>query len=449
MTPPFSSHASFATASSATASCQTASCQTARLLAALRQRAGARGFTMVELMIAMLAGVFVAMGAFLLASNASSFFQNEARITTAQFANVVGMGRLQSDLRRAGFLTSANVSTDPLLCGDVSGWPKGMKELAAVRVEENGSKVRHPGDHQLSSTNGLSPDAIIVAGAFSTVEYFSIQTLVPGGGGGFTVTLQNDGAMHRTTIGAQNKLQALTRIFTPGRFLRVVDNEGRHAYGVIQGVSVQGGLARVALAAKPAIPVNSANAQCGCDDMCVGGMVNPLSRVLYDLRRIDPSKYARYAPLFSKASAAGNFHKGEKPAARTELVRVELDAVGNEIASTLEIVSEYAVDLKFGVTTGSTPGPPNNAPKIVRYNIGAAQGYKVARSLKAGGQPQRIRAVQIRFSTRSEMRDRDVGIPKAKDGGVFRYNLGGKRGFARVRTLYADVNLPNMGGVNW
>jgi prepilin-type N-terminal cleavage/methylation domain-containing protein len=416
---------------------------------ATRRRSHARGFTLIELMVAMLAGIFVAMAAFLLARNASTFFQNEARVTTAQFANLLGMGRLKSDIRRAGFLASPNVVDDPLLCGDPSGWPKGMKEFAALRIDAAGSKILHPGDHALSSANGLSPDAMIIGGTFATTEYFTIQSLVPGGGGGFTVTLQNDGAMHRTVLAAQDKLQALQAIFVAGRFLRVVDNEGRYSFGIINGVSLQGGLARIALATKPAIPVNSTSAHCGCDDMCVGGMVNPVSRVRYDLRRIDPAKFPRYAPLFNKALTAGSYHKGEKVAARTELVRVELDAGGTELPDTLEIVAEYAVDLKFGITTATVPGPPNQAPKIERYPVGSAKGYAVVKSLQSGGSPERVRSVQVRFSTRSEARDRDVGIPKATDGGVFRYGLGKNLGFARVRTLTADVHLSNLGGVNW
>ena len=100
-----------------------------------------RGFTLVELLVAMRAGVLVAMAAFLLARNATKFFQLESRISAAQFANMIGLNRLKTDLSRGGFLASANVNDDPLICGK-SNWPAGLNELAAIRIEQNGSKVR-------------------------------------------------------------------------------------------------------------------------------------------------------------------------------------------------------------------------------------------------------------------------------------------------------------------
>jgi hypothetical protein len=47
------------------------------------------------------------------------------------------------------------------------------------------------------------------------------------------------------------------------------------------------------------------------------------------------------------------------------------------------------------------------------------------------------------------MPDRTVGLPKTTDGGLLRYDLGSDLGFARVRTLIADVYLSNQAGVSW
>ena len=97
---------------------------------------------------------------------------------------------------------------------------------------------------------------------------------------------------------------------------------------------------------------------------------------------------------------------------------------------------------------------PANIPTIDRYDIGDPNVYVIAGPLGGGGNPQRIRSVQVRLSVRANKRDRDVAIPNPPDGGIYRFNLGvdgggNPRGFARVRTLIADVSLPNLNGVSW
>ena len=133
--------------------------------------------------------------------------------------------------------------------------------------------------------------------------------------------------------------------------------------------------------------------------------------------------------------------------ARTELVRVELDADGAELDDTLEVVAEYAVDLKFGLTSAS-PGP---TPVVTRYAIGEPEVYEIAAALDAGGTPERIRSLTVRLSTRAAIRDRERGLPAPSEGGLLRFQLGPNPsdGFARMRTLVNEVSLPNLAGSTW
>ncbi len=70
-----------------------------------------------------------------------------------------------------------------------------------------------------------------------------------------------------------------------------------------------------------------------------------------------------------------------------------------------------------------------------------------------GARPDRIRAVRVRLSVRSQVPDREGpinataadGVP---DGGFFRMRLGNNQ-YARVRTLQADVALHNHAGITW
>jgi hypothetical protein len=402
------------------------------------------------LVIALTAGLMISAAAFLLARQATTFFRSEASVSSAQFSSMLGLTRLGADLRRAGFMASPNAQFDPRRCGNMSGWPSGLSQFAAIRIVQGGSTTNS--DHTLSTLNGLNPDSIIIGGMFDYTEHYAVQAMFAGGGG-WTIVLQNDGAMVRTLLSGQ----AIADVFKTGRFLRLVDPEGREAYGLITGAALSGANYQVTVDSIPDMPVRDTAGVCGCKLPCVGSLVNPVSRVLYDLRTIDPLAFPQYNGLYSTVvHPEAAKHKGLAQAPRTELIRVELGSDGAVMADTLEVIAEYAVDLKFGITE-ATPvsGQP---PTIVRHPIGSANVYAVANALGAGGHPEDIRAVQVRLSTRVARGDRDVDVPDPANpavDGVFRFDLGGaaaepgrRERFARMRSAVTEVQLSNV-DVSW
>jgi prepilin-type N-terminal cleavage/methylation domain-containing protein len=418
--------------------------QPSRRIRRLAVRHGAeRGFTLIEMIVALAAGLMISAAAFLMARNASRFFQSESGITSAQFQSVVGMTRMQADLRRVSFMSTPNVDVDPKFCGGTAGWPAGMLEMAGLRLENGGSPARHSADHGLSTFNGLTPDAMIITGNYGTTEQFAVQAVATGGGG-LVVHLQDDGAMWRAKQRAQEGGSALDEIFRAGRFLRILDQEGRFGYGVITGVNTATPNVEVSVANTPTMPTRLNNGLCGCEGFCTGAIVNPVVRMLYDLRRIDDTVFTQYQGLYARSGHANTaFHRGPAEPARTELVRIELDQADNEIVTSLEVLAEFAVDLKFGITEDlANLGQP---PNLQRRAIGSAAVYNAANTLAASARPDRIRAVQIRLSTRAYRSDREVGLPPlGTDLGLLRYGLGTDLGFVRMRTLIADVQLPNQ-----
>src|SRR4051812_5534001 len=98
------------------------------------KRDTARAFTLVELLVAITAGLFVSIAAFSLAKQGSRFFQQEARIANTQFSAVLGFDRLRADIARAGYMSTANISRDPFRCGDLTQFPPGMTGLASIRL---------------------------------------------------------------------------------------------------------------------------------------------------------------------------------------------------------------------------------------------------------------------------------------------------------------------------
>ena len=138
---------------------------------------------------------------------------------------------------------------------------------------------------------------------------------------------------------------------------------------------------------------------------------------------------------------------------RTELVREELNPVtGNPFANTCpEIVAEYAVDLKFEVTATPAVGP-NPISMFATPATGSVYNYNFAAPGNES-RPQRVRSVHTRLSVRSREADRTADLaPPFSSGtnGLYRIGVGpNQTRFARVRTLQADIAVPNHFGVVW
>jgi Tfp pilus assembly protein PilW len=74
---------------------------------------GVRGFTLVELMVALSGGLFLSAVVFALSRDTTRFYQQETRVASATLAGLVGFERLKSDIQRAGYLSTPNIQTDP------------------------------------------------------------------------------------------------------------------------------------------------------------------------------------------------------------------------------------------------------------------------------------------------------------------------------------------------
>lgn len=410
-----------------------------------RATSGQRGFTMVELIVAMAAGLIVASAAFILSKNATQFFTQESRASGAQLAATLGMNRLAADLQRAAFMSTPNIQTDVRTCSDKANWPVGLTQLAGVQITQGGSVALNTSDLDQSVANGLNPDSIIIGGSFHTTEQFAVRTIVPANGG-LAVYLQTDsGPFRRTEAAMAAGGEGWDEIFAQGHFLRIVDAEGNHEYGVITGVTQIGQDVIVNLSATPALQQKTPGNTCGWSGQAVGLLTNPISRVRYELKSLAGD--ADYANITAPVSGAVTGDDG-----RTELVRSELDEQGQPV--TTELVAEFAVDLKFGITVAS----PGATPVITRMPITDPDDgniYTMAGNVTNNtAVPQRIRAVQVRLATRARVADRATDIPPGPDGRRARFLVATtpplpSPDYARVRTLYADIALPNQTGAAW
>jgi prepilin-type N-terminal cleavage/methylation domain-containing protein len=409
-------------------------------------RSPRRGFTLVELMVAITAGLFVAVASFALAKQGSKFFQQEARVANAQFSATLGFDRLRADIARAGFLTTANVQRDPFVCPNTNptaGWPVGMTGLAALRII-----AATPADGQ-NSANGLSPDQITLSGSFASAETFPVRTVLAENAK-FQVYLNPIAGAVARSDGIDGG--TMGQVFKAGRMLRVLDATGKYGFGAIESYAINAaGQPVVNLKSSPALTFKRPGTTCGVEGLGVGMQANVVNWIRYEIRDLQKSPPTAYQALYSASATA----PGDET--RRELVRVELDSDGKEMADSLEIVAEYAVDLKFGLTVVSGFATPGNDPGVIQFPIGDPQNYEYTYEPSSSSPvndkaPHRVRSVRARLAVRSREADRAAGVPapaSAPPGTLFRYSFAGDAGFSRVRTLVADINLPNLASLTW
>jgi len=403
------------------------------------------GFTLVELMVAMTGGLFLSIIVFALSRDASRFYQRESRVANATLAGVSGFERLSADVARAGHLATPNIQQDPHVCNR----PAAPPFLATLRALQIGDGTTARAGTELATAN-ISPKQLVIAGALNTPEVLITSSIGPAAGGGWQVTLNlSTPAASRlglTTDATKDNSAVLSSIFMAGavapvgRIVRLRAN-GMDQYAVVSGVAGNAGTAVITLAGAPALQrLTSGGTQCGIDDLGQGYALSVIDVVQYNIRSMVGN--AAYADLFKASSGQGTGGVGTAPAyeaKRAELVRVELDSSGAPIADTLEIVSEYAVDLQasaWGATSATDPA-------LVRLNATIDNTYNFT---------QLLRGVHLRLSVRSREADREG--PIGVGGGsadIYRIGLGPSGGapYARVRTFQSDIPLRNLEGGNW
>ena len=405
-----------------------------------------RGFTLVELLVAITAGALVAAAAVLLSKNAVRIFQEESRISYAQVAVAMGLGRLGTDLEHAGRNTTRNPFTDRRICAqsNLIDWPAGMRKLAPVVIEARPDLPQNAG-------NDLRNERITITGDLDSGENFVMSTTLPGASTTTIVLQPQSRAVRRLAALTQNGNVGarLAELFRVGRILHI-EGPTSDYYGLIQGFAATGtpiDSIQVTISNTPLVPIQTSagtGPSCAIKGFGSGYPVHVISRVRYELRSVvSDASFADYVQPLNPVTGDAD---------RTELVRVELAPGDTEIPGTQEIVTEYAIALRFGITALTLTSQPD-APVLERFPITdpVPNGdlYKVAGAPDVqGNRPEAVRSVQVRLSTRSRAPDRPTQIT-APAGRPFRFLIGSAKGadrFARVRTLEREFALVNLRG---
>jgi prepilin-type N-terminal cleavage/methylation domain-containing protein len=466
---------------------------TCRPIRRARRRAQ-RGFTLTELSVALVAGLVIAVAVVGLSREANNTFHEEMRTAAAESSLRTALDRLRADLQRASFMSTANITRDPQIAAQpgqphvsvavASSWAK-LASLAGIQINVGGSATATP----LSAAQSpkLNPDSIDIAGNMTSTDQFMVlQIDTSPTGCGQRLWLQTDSpAMWRIlatqyntdggTAGSAD--QALANAFQPvagqKSIIRLQDQKGMYQYLVTCDQASGGasqGVPQPYIDIDKTTPIITSKDTAGfggADGLCNGCMVNPVQIVRWELK---PSGVAALNP-------SGDPNK-------YDLVRsfVKLSD-GTTLPTSSEVISEYAVDLKFALTVDSsttTDGlvgalttlalddDTNNKQWSADVSTLPQYGFAFANGSTA---PQRIRAVRVRLATRASIIDRSTNVPVPTPNPapaitqrfMFRYCAGqittGEGGaqslpdctqpgqiWARARTVVTEVWLTNQGG---
>lgn len=442
-------------------------------------RVSSRGFTLVELMVSLVAGLIVTIAVVGLAKVATTSFFESARISAVESGVRVASERLRQDLTRAGYMSTGNIR---LARDGASGVPFGHKIGLATPTATTGSRYAGLDDLQgiqiivggsgtfaitgagsagvsnLATNNGLNPDALVLSGNFTTDDSYQGQLVDSGGVQRIELKGDGDSAVRRligmATAVNPNALVNLQSAYTPvpGRSYaaRIVDGRGCQHYVLIESVSLLGpGQAAVNLvnpAGGFAVP-RPGSGNCGA---------NPLEPVT-----INPVQRVRWYIGANTDAALATDPAIEPNLNKFNLYREFLDAADPPapIAETRQIIAEYAIDLKFGITVANATNVPTTFDMDSDPGGGAGPLEQWTRraSLSIAGEPgpQRVRSVRFRIATRASLPDRNnsIAVPPGPPY-IVRYCINAETNasctrMARVRTIVSEVALINQLGMTY
>ena len=184
------------------------------------------------------AGLIVALGIVGLSKDATQTFHEEMRSSVAEANLRTAVDRLRADLARAGYMSTGDVITDPMiarppgLANPINSQMKGLARLSSILLNQGGSQANTP----LSlGANGLNPDIIEIGGNMTTTDQYEVSVIQPAGGAGncqqIFLNPQSPSILRIIGLGIAST-QELNNIFQPttggvGQFgVRLTDKTG-------------------------------------------------------------------------------------------------------------------------------------------------------------------------------------------------------------------------------
>ena len=428
------------------------------------------GFTLIELMVAMVIGLTAITSVYSLGSAMSKQFYEEQRLATAQGASRVAIMELRRDISRAGLFGTPNGQLESTC--DAS--PPTLPKLAGGTAPLGAFQYYADQDKSVVDPNSLNPNAHADRLRVLTSLYLTDQLLVDSTSiAGDVIVLQSGNQAYRRTFawgqtagpftsGSPTYLegdldwdsswsgesaswkgiaQKGARAFQTGSILHIETPEGRHFFRSVFG-KTGNTENEIRLTVTPSLPVGTA-----CLPGAAGGStVAPLQWVEYAI--VDPFEPSQvgndffdfdgmfFIDLSDTSDIATQLRNADEDTFRESpnriLVRRILDSVtGNVRPQTTQVIAEFVTNFQVSFLID------NNSGTGLAPNLQATSDPNTI-----NGSPQQVRSVVIDLGIRSPLEDPNV--EPNPDGGT-RFNVSNaQKGAARVRNIRIEVPVMNV-----
>lgn len=383
------------------------------------------GFTLMEIMVALIAGVITVTVVYTLSRGTSRVLAEQHKVSQTQTALRLAMEQIRTDIERAGFLGTPNSDAE-------QSCNRPASRLQAVIFENDfyTGNVPHAADHLVEA------DRLVLVGNYLTSGSYMLTGISDNTGA--SLAFQPTWQSFRRDFGVPFNSSAFERVFKDGRWIHLTTLQGQHFFTQVKSWT-PGTLPRIGI--NPALTPGGL-CTIGLAD---GATIAPINAIEYAI--LNPRNTADLAALLGDRTGENQATREAIEGLPSVLVRREVDPLTRQpVTGTTRVVLEYAVEFDLSFTFDIASGPNSN-PNFT-YIAGDP-----AESLlgPAGTAPQQLRTIEVRLSARTPgaepnqpwIRRNATTTPLtryfARPGAPAQ-----RLPSSRVRTLVATIPLPNV-----
>jgi len=416
-----------------------------------------RGFTLIELMVALTCGALAITSIYAVGAAATRQFHQQQQIANAQTSLRMALDQVKRDIARAGYLATPNASLpgqsaecgvdaavhNPALSGSLAAISRFVNNIPTAAGPATNVDASGQGRNRAF---GFTVDELTLFGNYATAAEYNGVTLMPANDEvaisdnwhAFHVDFTN-WALDPSPQVLDFDAVAFARAFTVGRLLRLRTTSGLLHFAVISGVTAPnpdlatGTDVRVRFA--PAVPP-------ACAAQVTGGQVAPVNAIRYIVRNAT-------ADSLDDDRQAGAFGP------RAHLLRQEVEPgdkatlLGADPANN-RVILDYVVgfNVDFTMTNARLLGETDEYLPGVTTTTTIPPDMREADQVRINNNPERIRSALIELAVRLPEHDVNFQFRRCTPTGtppdLCSYQVFDRAGAARVRRMRAEVFLPNV-----
>jgi prepilin-type N-terminal cleavage/methylation domain-containing protein len=438
------------------------------------------GFTLIELMVAMVVGLTAITSVYSLGAAMSRQFYEEQRTATSQGVSRVAIMELRRDISRAGLFGSPNGSLEPTCdtslpeLPTLGGSPGPMgafqyyadQDLAVLDPDSVNTGVSADRLRVLTSlylTDQLLVHSTSIDGATIVLStgnqayrrtFAWGQTAGPFTSGSAPTYLDGDldwqSAWASETASWKGIAQKGARAFQTGSVLHIETPEGRHFFRSVFG---KGGNTQdeVHIQVSPVLPVGTACLPGAAESSTIAplqwveyAVVDPFdaTEVGADFMDFEGMFYIDLDPANPSFDLQGTTASDLLESPNRVLVRRVLDSVsGNVRPNSTQVIAEFVSHFRVSFLLDSNSG---NSTVGASISANPVTGSSAQTTINAS--PQQVRSVIIELGIRNPVEDPGmVSSFNVVDAGVTRFDVDkDQTGYARVRNMRIEIPVMNV-----